>query len=52
MNDLIVKAFAWARMAGAQLLDLPQTAHMTLTRPWSSAPGIFRDAHPLGITWR
>lgn len=52
MNDLIVKALAWAQMAGVQLLALPQTAHMTLNRLRPSSPGIFRDAHPVGVTWR
>ena len=52
MDDLIVKALAWTQMAGVQLLALPRTAHMTLNRPRLSSPDIFRDARPVGITWR
>lgn len=31
MSDLVVKALAWAQMAGGQLPALPQAAHMTST---------------------
>lgn len=52
MNDFMVKALAWAQMAGEQLLALPQTAHMTLNRPKPSSPGIFRGVHLLDVTWK
>lgn len=52
MDDLIVKALAWAHMAGVQLLALPRTVHMTLNRPQHSSLDIFRDTRPVGITWR
>lgn len=44
MNDLVVKALAWAQLAAGQLPPLPQAAHMTSDRPQPNSPGTFRDA--------
>lgn len=44
MNDLVVKALAWAQLAAGQLPSLPQAARMTSDRPQPNSPGTFRDA--------